>query len=235
MKKLLNLLILLMVISCTKKSLDLSKIAIGDDAENINLNIFRPTKTMQQFGHFELVQNGNELTLGLVDSGEKVTTYYFVNENVGDLNYLGYPVDSVLGAKIIVYNGKVEYIGSEFVQSSNDNLLGAIIENLGTPTEVIKNNILKETIDLDAYQILKSELSSYIIEKMEIEGSPSEIIYPQWMVWDKDNILYVLDIDPLNNYVNIGLHIMSKKALKDKVIFGFHNPAKDPLLSKYIY
>jgi len=60
------------------------------------------------------------------------------------------------------------------------------------------------------------------------------INYPQHIIWNKKDVIYQLTLEPLNNSVSNVIKIISKKAFKDKIIIGFHNPEKDPYLSKYL-
>ena len=53
----------------------------------------------------------------------------------------------------------------------------------------------------------------------------------------KDNgekVIFQLTLMPTENFVNNTLVVISKKAFRDKIIIGFHNPDKDPILSKYL-
>ena len=54
------------------------------------------------------------------------------------------------------------------------------------------------------------------------------------MFWKKNNIIYRLGIEPVNNNVSSTLEVFTKKALKDNIIFGMQNAEKDSIFNKYI-
>jgi hypothetical protein len=224
---------LLLLISCNNKELDLSQVDFNQDARRYNLDDLKVYKKEGQKGHYEVKHDGDDISLITVDNGEKVINYVFMENSVSQVNFAGLNIDSLLGAKVVDYNGKIAFISANVNSKQTSELISYFIKTFGVPTEVINNERHEEAVNLGASQILFKSLPNYT-KKQKDEFYNNSIIYPQNIIWVKKDIIYQLTLEPSNNMVNNVVKIISKHALRDKIIIGFHNPEKDPILSKYL-
>lgn len=235
MKKFFYLILISIISGCSGQNLDLETITLGDSADNFNLEKL-PSKKNEQKGHYESKINGEEISLDLVDNGEKIMIYFFDGENAQKINYLGYSIDKTLGAKIIVYNDNIAYIRVNISvnERKNEGYYSKLLNKLGKPTDIIFNDRNEESLNLGALQILSKDMPSYIKKTQDSLIGNKIVIYPQYMFWKKDSIIYRLGIEPVNNNVSSTLEIFTKKALKDQIIWGMQNAEKDSIFKKYL-
>ena len=224
---------LLLLISCNNKELDLSQVDFNQDSKIYNLDDLKVYKKEEQKGHYEVKHDGDDVSLITVDNGEKVINYVFMENSVSQVNFAGLNIDSTLGAKAVDYNGKIAFISANVSSKQTSELISYFIKTFGVPTEVINNERREEAVNLGASQILFKSLPNYT-KKQKDEFNNNSIIYPQNIIWVKKDIIYQLTLEPYNNLVSNVIKVISKKALKDKIILGYHNPKEDPILSKYL-
>lgn len=236
MKNFFYVILISVISSCSGQNLDLSTITIGESADKYNLEKLKATKKDEQKGHYESKINGEEVSLDLVDNGEQITNYFFDNENVQKINYLGCSIDKTLGAKIMIYNNKIAYIRVNISvnDKKNKGYYAKLLNNLGVPTDIIFNDRNEESLNLGSLQILSKDMPSYIKKTQDSLIGNKIVVYPQYMFWNKNNIIYKLGIEPVNNNVSSTLEVFTKKALKDKIILGMQNAEKDPIFNKYL-
>ena len=221
-----------MLLSCNNSTLDLSQVKLNEESKTYNLNEFKVYRKEEQKGHYEVKHSGSNTSLELIDNGEQVYNYIFMEESVSQINFAKLEIDPVLGAKVVDYNRKIGFISVNITPSQTTELIQHLINSLGTPSEVKTNERLEEAVNLGASQILLRVLPQYTkVKKSEFNN---EILYPQYLIWDKKDVIYQLVLEPLNNSVSSVVNIISKKALKDKIVMGFHNPEKDLILNKYL-
>lgn len=232
--KIMLVLTLLVLISCNNKELDLSKIDFNQKA-SIYLDDLNVYKKEEQKGHYVLDYQNDEVSLGLKDDGERVVKYTFMEEkNTNQLNYSGLRVNDVMGVSISVYDEKISFMRIHVKNTQTLEFFDVLKKKLGNPTEIL----IKDGVNFDDKNISQKML----IEKMPNQAKKykDEVLeqfyfsYPEHFIWVDSDIIYQLTIVPVGNYISNSLVVISKKALKDKVIFGFHNPNEDPILSKYL-
>lgn len=234
MKKLLIIVYgIFTLLSCKNQTLDLSQIKINEDSREYHLDKFKVYRIDKQNGHYEVKSNGNEVSLELIDNGERVTNYIFMEHSVSQINFAQFQINPTLGAKVVDYNGKIRFISANIESSETEELIIYLLKSLGEPSEIKTTERMEETMSLGAAKILFETLPAYT-RKQKSEFGNSEIRYPQHLIWNKEDVIYQLTLEPSNNLVSNSINIIAKKALKDKVIMGFHNPEKDSLLNKYL-
>lgn len=225
---------LTILINCSKAQvLDLSQIKLNEDSKVYNLEKLKVYRKDEQKGHYEVRYNGNDVSLELTDNGEKVVNYIFMEESVSQINFANMKINPILGANIMEYNGEVGFISANIESAQTVELILYLIKSLGTPSEIKTNERIEETMNLGASEILFKTLPQYT-KKQKSDFGNDEIHYPQYLIWNKNDVIYQLTLEPSNNLVSNVINIISKKAFKDRIIMGFHNPDKDPLLSKYL-
>jgi hypothetical protein len=233
MKPLLLIAITLLFISCNFQSLDLSTIDFDKPANIYPLENLKVYRKENQKGHYEIKEDKDEVSLHLKDNGERVFNYIFINETTFQINFNGLNIDPKLGAEIVDYNNKIEYISANIISKETPELINSLMKRLGQPTEVIYNERLEETLELGASKILFKTLPQFTKKQQNNIGN-NVIKYAQRIIWNKNDVIYQLTLEPINNLVGSDIKIISKKAFKDRIIIGFHNPEKDPYLSKYL-
>lgn len=232
--KILVALNLLLLMSCTTSSLDLSTVDYSKNADTYLDGLSSSSKTEQK-GHYEPSIDGENASLNLVDKGEKVTNYVFMGEkNTSQLNYAGLAINDVMGTAISVYDNKISFMRIHVKNDQSFALLDLLKKKLGTPTEVVKSddNHYDET---DASQkLLLDKLPNDTKKVKDDMLDEYYLTYPENFIWDKNDVIYQLTFSPTGKYVNSQLVVISKKAFKDRVIMGYHNPDRDPILHKYV-
>ncbi|WP_146194573.1 hypothetical protein [Flavobacterium crocinum] len=231
--KILISLNLLLLMSCSPKSQDLSTIDFNKSAETYLDGLSFSSKTEQK-GHYEAVVNGEDASLNLVDKGEKSTNYVFMDEkNTTQLNYGGIPINDVMGAAISVYDNKIAFMRINPKNDQSFTLLDVLKKKLGNPTEIVKSeNTPYDEID-KSQKLLLDKLPNET-KKIKDDLDDYYITYPEHFIWSKGDIIYQLTFSPTGNYVSSQLVVISKKAFKDRIIMGYHAPDKDPVLAKYL-
>lgn len=234
MKKILIYLLLSTVlISCNSQTLDLSTIDFNKPANSYPLEKLKTYRKENQKGHYEIKEDKDEVSLDLKDNGERVCNYIFMDETSFQINFNGLNIDPILGAKIVDYNGKIGFVSAHIVSKQTPELINYLNKEFGKPTEVIYNERLEEILDLGASKILLQTLPQFA-KKQKNDLGNDVINYPQHIIWNKKDVIYQLILEPLNDSVSNVIKIISKKAFKDKVIIGYHNPDENPYLSKYL-
>ena len=66
----------------------------------------------------------------------------------------------------------------------------------------------------------------------DIEGKVA--MFNDFYYWDKKDFIITYRIGLTKDGFSNEVVFSTKKALKDKIVFGYHNIEKDPLLSKYL-
>ena len=232
--KILISLNLIVLMSCSSKSQDLSTIDFSQNAETYLDGLSFSSKTEQK-GHYEAVVNGEDASLKLVDKGELSTSYVFMGEkNTAQLNYGGIPINDVMGTALTVYENKIAFMRINVKNDQSIALLDVMKKKLGQPTEIVKSedNPYDET---DKSQKLLLEKLPNETKKIKDDVLDDyTLTYPEYFIWDKNDVIYQLTFSPTGNYISSQLVVISKKAFKDKIIMGYHAPDKDPVLGKYL-
>lgn len=232
--KILISLNLILLMSCSTKSQDLSTIDFNQNAETYLDGLSFSSKTEQK-GHYEAVVKGEDASLKLVDKGELSTNYVFMGEkNTAKLNYGGIPINDVMGTAITVYDNKIAFMRINVKNDQSIALLEVLKKKLGTPTDIVlsEDNPYDETDK--SQRLLLEKLPNETKKVKDDVLDDYTLTYPENFIWNKNDMIYQLTFSPTGNYISSQLVVISKKAFKDKIIMGYHNPDKDPILSKYL-
>lgn len=232
MKEILTcLLISTVLMSCTGQTLDLSIVDFDKPADSYPLQNLKVDKKEEQKGHYEIQYNKDGVSLALKDNGERVINYIFMNElTTKQLNYAGILLNSNAGVSISVNDNKIVYINFIVDYKSKFKLYDQLKNKLGEATIIANNSIPLTNIDLEMQNLFFSKLPNEI----KTDKENGYFSYPERIFWIKNNVFYKLELNPSGNSIESSLTIISKKAFKDKIIIGYHNPEKDPFLSKYL-
>ncbi|MDV6167372.1 hypothetical protein R1T16_02980 [Flavobacterium sp. DG1-102-2] len=232
--KILIALNLLLFMSCTTNSLDLSTVDYNQDAGTYLDGLSSSSKTEQK-GHYEADLKGEDASFKLVDKGEKLTNYVFMGEkNTAQLNYAGLAINDVMGTALSVYDNKIAFMRMHVKNDQSIALFETLKKKIGEPTDVVYNEGNNFDENDKSQKLLFDKLPKYTKKVKDDMLDEYYVTYPENFVWDKNDVIYQLTLSATGNYVDNQLVVISKKAFKDKVIMGYHNPAQDPILSKYI-
>lgn len=232
--KILVALNLFLLMSCTTNSQDLSTIDFSK-AAGTYLDKLSFSSKREQKGHYEAVIDGENASFNLVDNGERVTNYVLMGaENTAKVNYAGLPINETMGTAISVYDDKVAYMKIYVKNDQSFALLDVLKKKLGAPAETISNKDTHYDENDKSQQLLIQKLPKDTKKVKDDLLDEYYLSYPEYFIWDKNDVIYQLTFSPTGNYVNNQLVVIAKKAFKDKVIMGYHHPEKDPILSKYV-
>lgn len=217
--------------SCNSQSLDLSTIDFDKPSNSYSLQNLKTSRTEEQKGHFEINPEKEGISLKLKDEGEKVINYVFMDESITkQLNYAGIMVNPNIGVSLSVYENKVVYMDLTVDFKSKFKLFDLLKNKLGKPSEVINNEVNLADIDLPMQKLFLEKLPT----ETKVDKENGYFSYPERLRWVKDDIFYKLEFNPSGNSIESSLTIISKKALKDKIIAGYQHPENDPFFNKYL-
>jgi hypothetical protein len=229
------LIIVITLVSCTNP-LDISKINFEKPSKTYLDNI-KVSRIDHQKGSWELIylKNGEFDDVKLKDDGKTTNLYYFsTKEELAQMCYDGIKLDD-FGAKLVEYQNKIVSVHCSFEKSRTFEFIKKLKTDLGGPTEIINDTIgfyknekevnffLKE-LPKDDFKIVKEE-----------NNNSSLLVCPMHYIWLKNDLIYMYTL-VRSGEASCGnkMVIISKKALKDKIIFGYHNSEEDPILAKYL-
>jgi hypothetical protein len=231
MKKMFVCIIIAAMTSCNSQSLDLSTIEFDKSSVSYHLEELKTYRKEEQKGHYEVQHSNGTVSLILKDDGERVSNYIFMEkQNTEKLNYAGIMIDPNIGASLSVYEDKIAYINMTVDHKSKFKMFDLLKNKLGSPTEFINRGRSLSMLDSE----IKKEILLKFPEIAKIDEENGKLSFPEIIIWVKDNLFYQFTLNPVGNSVESSLVIISKKALKDRIIVGYHNPEKDPILSKYL-
>ncbi|MBB6270089.1 hypothetical protein HDF26_000516 [Pedobacter cryoconitis] len=230
MKNILVLLAASILMSCSAQSLDLSQIDFNRPAGQYldKLNI---SAVEQQKGHFEILKNGDKVRLELKDNGE-VCTIYTLREagDAAQIRFSGFSLEPDAGGRIISYKDKIAFYNCHPDRTRTFEVLSKLKEMLGKPDEIVTDTLslndgtaplLSKKLPATDFKIFKDEFGEYIT-------------CPRHYIWKKGDMIYQYTFIRGSKTIANDLVAMNIQAFKDRIIFGFHNPAQDPVLSKYV-
>ncbi|WP_192502029.1 hypothetical protein [Flavobacterium sp. PL002] len=220
MKKIIVLLSFILLCSCNK-TLDLSTLELGSNAKKHELESNKNLESEILKGHYEWKNINEKRTLITVDKGEEVTNYHEINKVKNQFNYSGIPTDSTWDVKIVVYKGEITEINARFAQENAFIFIEKILKKLGHPSKIsFDTTILDSQIEKDIYLKLKKYFPKDTKRSKLPEYVDYQLKYPRDMLWDKDKVLYIVNII-LDNRGNVSVNYrpMTKKACKDRVLY----------------
>lgn len=222
--------------SCSNnRVLDLSTIDFNKSSDEYELSSLSASKVVPQNGHYEIKQhqNGNVL-LTVVDEGEKTMTYSFEDEKaIAHINYGGLPLDPTFGAQIGEYEGKVSFMSISTRSENIADFIAILKKKLGEPTEIISSQLFTDRLKNNVVGQLSTVFPNEV-ENLVTEEEHKMTSFPEKIIWVEDNMIYQLMMTPGMDERTNTLHVISKKAYRDRVFFGYHNPEKDSILGKYL-
>lgn len=208
------LFIFMFVLASCHHSLDLSKIQLNSDSKTYHLDDYDVFRRQEQKGHFEYSEK--DKSLNLIDNGERVISYIFMDEYVKNIHFAGLKINPTLGAEIADYNGKIAFISAEIDSYETLKLIAYLMNTLGEPTKIYENSVIEKFRQIPC-QKMSEVLPSYT------KREDGEFIYPDLLVWEKEDVIYSLRLDPQTEVLGNYLRIITKEAFNDNVILDNRN------------
>ncbi|WP_443946663.1 hypothetical protein ACJVDH_06050 [Pedobacter sp. AW1-32] len=232
--KILIALNLLLLMSCSSNSQDLSTVDFSNDGAAY-LNNLDPSRKEEQKGHYEAVIHGEKADFKLIDNGERVINYLFIGQkSLGRINFAGLAIKENTGATMSVYQDKIAFMRLQLKNEDSFQLLDILKKKLGSPSEIISSKDNHYDANDKSQQLLLEKLPKETKKTKDDLLDEYYLSYPENFIWNRGEIIYQLTLIPSGNMVDNQLVIISKKAFKDKIIIGYHNPDQDPILKKYV-
>ena len=219
MKKTILFLSLIILYSCNK-TLDLSAVELGSKADQYNLENNKNLDHNNLKGHYEWKTKNGKNTLISIDNGETITNYHEINKIKNQFNYSGIPTDSTWDVKIVVYQGKIAEVNARFAKNNAFLFLEKILRKLGTPSKIrFDTTTINDKSDKDIYLKLQKIFPKETkLNKSEIYIE-EDLTYPRDILWDKDKVLYIINIIIDGKYFSVNYRPLTKKACKDRVLY----------------
>jgi hypothetical protein len=235
MKKTILFLALIILYSCNN-TLDLSTVELGNKADQYDLESNKNLEHNTLKGHYEWKKSADKNTLITVDNGEIITNYHEINKIKNQFNYSGIPTDSTWDVKIVVYKGEIAEVNARFAKENTFLFLGKILKKLGNPSKVnfdtaTINNKSDREIYLKLHKFFPKETKLYKPEGIVGE----DFTYPRDIIWDKDKVLYIVNIIMYSENFSVNYRPMTKKACKDRVLYPAPLPEQKDNIPFYEY
>lgn len=230
MKRILAALCISMLVfqGCNSQTIDLDKI---DFHENPHLERLKISRVEPQKGHWVVNQSGNDVSLVLSGEENSVDYTLITPKELAQVNFNNLPLDEI-GVKLVEYKGKLGFVRLSVDKSKTFVLFDYLKRKLGKPDQTFDD--LSYDQNNAAVKLLETNLKADI-KKSKNEYDDEMIAYPYQNVWVKGDLIYQYTLvrTAKDAFANV-LVIIAKDALNDKIILGYHNPTKDPILSKYV-
>ncbi len=217
---------LIILEGCNSQTLDLDKI---DFNNNPHLEKLKISKVENQKGHWVLNQSGSDVGLSLSGVESSVQYTLMTPEELARVTFNNLPLDNI-GAKLVAYKGKLAFARLSVDKSKTFDLFNHLKQMLGKPDQTFDN--LAYDKNNAEVKLLETGLKGDV-KIVKDEYDDEMIAYPYQNVWVKGNLIYQYTLVRAKDSFSNTLVIISKEALNDKIIFGYHNPEHDPILSKY--
>ena len=231
MKK--NVLVLLAIstlMSCSGQSLDLSKIDFSKPAADY-LGKLELSDVKTQKGHWELTGTDEDHEPVLKDNGETSKVYSFNDaSDMAKLNFSGHAFDNAVGGRIVEYKGKVVFYSFYLDKRKTFDVLNNLKELLGKPSGYVQDTI---SVSNTAVSLLKKGLPAADVKVVKDEMG-EQFVYPEQFIWKKDNVIYQYTLVDGTTVIEGKIVAIEVNAFKDRIIFGYHLPDENPVLSPYI-
>ncbi len=224
MKFLTISILVLIVFSCDHVSTDLSAFNSLKTESFKNLKLKR---IEDQKGSWEFNSNFEPK----LNKSSKLSKHYFFNypEEINHLKFSTFTIDKELGVKVIEYDNKISFYKLSFKNDETFQVLNFLKQNLGNDFIPFKATLNMNKYNSSKVKILKSEQKDEIkIIDDEIEGKT--MVFNDFYLWEKNNFIVFYRLGLTSDGFSNELIFITKKALKDQIVFGYHNISEDQYL-----
>jgi len=217
----------ILLIGCKPSTVDIDTISFLD--KNIIKNL-KVVKKETQKGNWTFNED-----MKPVLKGDNISTHYYFRtpEELSQLEYNEFPI-SDLGAKLVTIDDRLVFARFSLNKDKTFDVFNHLEQKLGVPDQTFDSIGITESNAVEVKLLENNLTKKQGLEKTTDEYDDAILKYPYQNTWIKDNIIYQFTLARSREAFGNTLLIISKQALKDKVIFGYHNPTKDPILGKYL-
>ena len=214
--------------SCTNSTMDLSLFEKIDTTNLLNLKLKRIDNQIGSWKYNDLKED-----IDLEKNNKTCKIFYFnTKEEMNQIKFNDLKIDIDLGCKLIEYDHKVSFFRLNFIDKETFIALKFLKEKLGNNFKSFKKS-LSVNVYSKQVNILKKEQNNEIdFMDDDIEGKVA--MFNDFYYWDKKDFIITYRIGLTKDGFSNEVVFSTKKALKDKIVFGYHNIEKDPLLSIYL-
>lgn len=221
----------MVLVSCNSQTMDLSQIDLSQTTEK-QLHKLKCSKVERQKGHYVVKEIGNSVDVHL--EGNQSSTHYYLRtkEEVSQVSFTPFKIDEEIGVKLVSYQDQLVFAKFSLKNEETFDVLKYLNEKLGVPEQTFNTIAYKED-SLEVQLLLNNLEMGKSIKKVEDDYGDQLLAYAYQNLWTKGTIVYQLTLSRgMQSYSN-SLIIISKKALEDKIIFGYHNIPENSLLYKF--
>jgi len=234
MKRFSGIFLAIIVMGCSTSSLDLSTIDFSQPASNYLIDL-SSCKGEIQYGHWEVFKKDSaedDLELKLVGKKEVSKVYRITKpSDKNQFSFFGYPSTGMMGIDIVEYQNKIAFYSMYPEGNKTAEILLKLKEKLGKPSGVVLDTLAKASVLLPP--ILKT-LPKEDIKYFTDEYDDQQVSFPEHYIWKKDGVIYQFTILQGSQVISSKIVAIDIKAFKDRIIFGYHMPDKDPILAKFL-
>ena len=213
-----------LITSCTNNTIDLS---LFEKTDAKNLSNLKLKRVENQVGSWKYNNEKEDIEL---EKNNKFCKIFYINnkEEINQLNFSSLKIDISSGSKIIVYDDKVSFFKLNFIDNETFTSLKFLKEKLGNDFKSFK-----KSLSVDGYNgqinILKNEQNNEF-DFMDDDIECKVAVFSDFYYWDKKDFIVTYRIGLTRDGFSNNIIFATKKALKDKIVFGYHNIENDPYL-----
>ena len=219
MKKIIFFLFVITAFSCNK-TIDLSKLELGSNSQQYNLDKNKNLEKNILKGHSEWKNIDGKITLTTIDNGEIVTNYHEINKVKNQFNYSGIQTDSTWDSKIVVYKDEIAEVNAVFSNDNSFKIIQILLKKLGEPTKIYNETT---GFDNNRNQSIYSNFKKFFPKNTSLEKDSiyvdKQLTYPRNILWNKEKTITILGVYLDNDKIRLDYKTMSKKAYFDRVLY----------------
>ncbi|QCE42455.1 hypothetical protein [Psychroserpens sp. NJDZ02] len=218
--------IYIFLLGCKPETLNLD--TINFQAQDL-LKSIKTSKVENQIGAWSLDSSKSPFL-----EGDKTSTHYYFRtpDEIKQLNFNNLPLDDI-GAKLVTLDNKLIFASFSLEKENTFDVYNHLEQKLGAPQQTF-NTIAYDKSNDEVLIILNNLTEKQGVKKIIDEYDDELITYPYQNTWIKNNIIYQYTLIRGKEAFSNKLVIITKEALTEKIIFGYHNSTNDPILGKYL-
>jgi hypothetical protein len=181
----------------------------------------------EQKGNWEFDSNFEPI----LNSSPKLSKHYFFNfpNEIEKLKFSSFTIDKEKGVKVIEYNNKISFFKLGFKNDETFKVLSFLKYNLGENYISFKSTLSVNENNTSKIKILKNQQKNDIKTNNDpVEGEV--IVFNDFYLWEKDDFIVFYRLGLTKDEFSNEIVFATKKILKDKIVFGYHNVPEDNYL-----
>ena len=218
------MILLSFITSCTNSITDLS---LFEKIDATNLSNLKLKRIDNQVGSWKY--NDEKEDIELEKNNKTCKIFYFnAKEEMNQIKFNDLKTDISLGCKLIEYDNKVSFFRLNFIDKETFIALKFLKQKLGSNFKSFKKS-LSVNVYSNQVNILKKEQNNELdFMDDDIEGKVA--MFNDFYYWDKKDFIVTYKIGLTKDGFSNEIVFATKKVLKDKIVFGYHNLENDQYL-----